>query len=222
LNLEFFVPAHTRIRDWGQRAQHLLNVVGREIVRIYYGDQPDYAYFQGCSTGGRQGLMELQKYPSDYDGIIASAPAAFIARLNMSAVFNVVMNIQLARDDSAISAKQQDLLADSVLAACDGLDGLEDRIIDDPLQCEWNPAEIQCVGGEDPDSCLSPRQVEHVRYFYEGSRTADGGRFYSGYAYGSEGSWRLSEDCGRFCDRDNRGVFLDPNLNVLEALDSNL
>ena len=138
-----------RIMIGGGRAVHLTAMAGKTLGRRYYDAEPEYSYFEGCSTGGRQGLMEAQRYPGDFDGIVAGAPANHYQDMNAVRVWLLQ---RMFRDDFAgalgfdtdgdgrfDSVRKVEILADAVLAACDRNDGVADGVIDDPLGCDFNP-----------------------------------------------------------------------------------
>lgn len=158
------------IVDFGHRATHLATVTGKEIAARHYGRAPERAYWQGCSTGGRQGLAEVQRYPDDYDGVIAGAPV-----YGPQVYANAMLRVQAfhAKPGSNLDPAHVPLIKNAVLAACDAQDGLADGILTDPRTCEWDPAELQC-SAERPSDCLSPQQVETVRRIYSGVRMRDG------------------------------------------------
>ena len=118
-------------------------------MRAYYGRAASYTYFEGCSTGGRQGLMEAQRYPDDFDGIVAGAPVFDYQRLNAGHVWmaqrvfanNFAGNLAFDKDGDGIpeSLTKWEMLRDAVLAKCDAADGIRDRVIDDPPSCRFNP-----------------------------------------------------------------------------------
>ena len=136
--------------DFGYRAVHTSSTAAKSLVRAYYGKPASYSYFEGCSTGGREGLMEAQRYPGDFDGIVAGAPVLHYQELNaghtwlLQRTFRNDFAGNLAystkRDGNFDSLKKLQLLADTVLKQCDALDGIEDRVIDDPLRCNFDPA----------------------------------------------------------------------------------
>ena len=159
------------IDDFGFRAVHVMTVVGKQVLDLYYGKAPAKAYWQGCSTGGRQGLMEAQRYPDDYDGIVAGAPV-----YDFTVQTSAVARTQFFHADpqSNLLPAQAALLNKAVLDACDGLDGLKDGIITDPRACRYDPVALQCKAGQAPPDCLTAKQVETVRKAYEGQKTASG------------------------------------------------
>jgi feruloyl esterase len=175
------------IIDFGHRATHLATVVGKALVERHYGRAHDYAYWQGCSTGGRQGLAEVQRYPEDYDGVIAGAPV--YTPLTYS---NAMLRVQMfhGRPGSNLLPEQVPTIRDAVLAACDANDGVEDGILTDPRTCTWDPAELQCPAGTAPSAdCLSPEQVDTVRSVYSGVKLDDGRFAAMPLMRGGESDW---------------------------------
>jgi feruloyl esterase len=159
------------IDDFGWRAVHVMTVLGKQVLDLYYGKPATKAYFQGCSTGGRQGLMEAQRFPDDYDGVIAGDPV-----YDFTVQTSAVMRTQFfhADPDANMLPAQANLLNKAVLDACDGLDGLKDGIITDPRACRWDPVALQCKAGQSPPDCLTAKQVETARKAYEGLKTSGG------------------------------------------------
>jgi feruloyl esterase len=174
------------IIDFGHRATHLATVVGKQLATSFYGRAPERAYFQGCSTGGRQGLAEVQRYPDDYDGVISAAPV--FTPLTYS---NAILRVQAfhARPASNLKPEHVPLIHDAVLAACDALDGVADGILTDPRKCTWDPAELQCDGASGASTCLSAAQVETVRRTYSGVRMSDGRFAAMPLMRGGEADW---------------------------------
>jgi feruloyl esterase len=157
--------------DFAWRAVHVMTVLGKQVLDLYYGKPADKAYFQGCSTGGRQGLMEVQRFPEDYDGVISGDPV-----YDFTVQTSAVMRTQFfhADPESNLLPAQANLVNKAVLDACDGLDGLKDGIITDPRACRWDPASLQCKAGQSLPDCLTAKQVATVRKAYEGLKTASG------------------------------------------------
>jgi feruloyl esterase len=175
------------IVDFGHRATHLATVVGKEVAAKRYGRAPERAYWQGCSTGGRQGLAEVQRYPDDYDGVIAGAPV-----YTPLTYANAMLRVQMfhARPESNLTAEQVPLIRDAVLAACDAQDGVADGILTDPRTCSWDPAELQCAAsGGAGSACLSAAQVETVRKAYGGVKMNDGRYAAMPLMRGGESDW---------------------------------
>ncbi|MEJ1964147.1 MAG: tannase/feruloyl esterase family alpha/beta hydrolase [Gammaproteobacteria bacterium] len=172
--------------DFSYRAIHVMTDLGKQVVAKYYGEPQKRAYFQGCSTGGRQGLMEVQRFPKDYDGVIAGAPV-YTLRTQTSAV---VRNQIFAREGANVTREQLTHLHDAALAACDGKDGLVDGIVTDPRSCVFDPAIVQCDAHKEPN-CLTPVQVKAVRDLYAGRKLASGETVAYGLTRGSEAGWAL-------------------------------
>ena len=180
------VPNHVAIEDFGHRSVHLTTVVGKQFAEGYYARAPDHSYFRGCSTGGRQGLMAMQRYPGDFDGIIVGAPVFSPARMIVAGLWTTQQVARLIAEDQPLAGEQLDLLQDAVLDACDAIDGIEDQIIDDPRQCRVDPGILQCSESESPPQCLTDSQVEFVRTIYDGPVTTSGERIYPGLLHGGE------------------------------------
>jgi feruloyl esterase len=170
-----------RVENFGHRAHHLLADRAKRIVRAFYGRPADYAYYEGCSSGGLQGLTEAQLYPGDYDGIVAGAPANNFIRLWTRAFYLGA----LARAEPAGNLAPADitLLNAAVLAQCDPADGVRDGIMSDPQHCGFDPAILLCRPGQ-AGACLSAAQVERARMSYGPRRTARGLALYPGNAWG--------------------------------------
>jgi feruloyl esterase len=171
-----------KVVDFGWRAVHLTAVAGKSFADAYYGEPPRYSYFISCSNGGRQGLMEAQRFPEDYDGVIAGAPA-----YNWTGLFTgFVWNAQVLSGPGAmISAAKTPGIAAAVLAECDGLDGLVDGLVSDPRACRFDPEALRCAG-EETDACLTGPQISALRSIYQGPRTSSGEQIYFGFPPGGE------------------------------------
>ena len=176
-----------KLIDYGYRAVHEMTVKGKAIVAAFYGNPARLSYFTGCSAGGRQALIAAQRFPDDFDGIVAGAPA-----LNATgrAVFAMSIAQNLHMDEAAyIPATKYPGIHDAVLQACDGLDGVKDRVIENPGKCTFDPRVMACTAG-DTATCLTPPQVEAARKMYQpvvNSRTKK--EVFPGLAYGSELGW---------------------------------
>jgi feruloyl esterase len=176
--------------DWAFRAPHVLSVAAKRIIATFYGSPPRRSYFTGCSNGGREALLLAQRYPHDFDGIVAAAPAAYIGPL--AGVYETwLVRSNTAGDGSPIiTLAKLPALHNAVVAACDGLDGLVDGQIDDPRACRFDPATVQCAAGTDQPTCLTPAQVAAARKLYNGPTDAHGRRLYpGGETRGSELAW---------------------------------
>ena len=171
-----------KVVDFGWRAVHLTTVAGKTLAAAFYGAPPTRSYFSSCSNGGRQGLMEAQRFPEDYDGIIAGAPA-----YHWTALFtNFVWNAQvLARPGAAIPAAKTPAIARAVLAQCDALDGVTDGLVSDPRQCRVDVQKLSCADKES-DACLTPPEITALQAIYQGARTSKGKQIYFGFPPGGE------------------------------------
>ena len=176
-------------KDWGFRAIHLVADATKKIIRKYYGRWPEYSYFEGCSTGGRQGLMEAQRFPDDFDGIIAGDPANYQTGLPVSqSWFDLVNHDDMGQ--KILTFDKMPLISDSVFIACDGLDGLIDGLIDDPRNCYFDPTVLLCHDGNEDLDCLSQAQVDVLIKLYGSAKNSDGEILYpGGLPKGSEAAW---------------------------------
>jgi feruloyl esterase len=156
-----FVPGHPeKLVDFAHRAIHETTVAAKAVIQSQYGDAPRLSYFNGCSQGGRQALAAAQRYPDDFDGIVAGAPAWNSMRMHAA---RLALNRYMHRSaDSAIPAATYPLIHNAVLQACDARDGVKDGVIENPAACAFDPAVLACTGG-DASSCLNPAQVESAR-----------------------------------------------------------
>jgi len=177
--------------DWGWRAVTETARVAKFLLAAYYGKPQEKSYFAGCSTGGRMGLMEAQRFPADFDGIIAGAPALDYTGL-VAAHFAWVTQANTRPDGSEILDRGKVAsIAAAVTAACDGRDGRRDGLIDDPRACDWQPATMACRA-KSSDACLTPDEVNVLEKWYAGPRTASGAPLYpGGIPRGSEPFWPL-------------------------------
>jgi hypothetical protein len=180
-----------KIIDFAYRAIHEMTVIGKATVKAFYGDAPQHAYFANCSNGGRQALMEAQRYPADYDGILAGAPANYWTHLLASALYDA----QTTTLDPAsyIPTSKIPMIAKAVNAACDGKDGVTDGILNDPRQCHFDPAILLCKAG-DSNACLTKPQVTALEKLYEGAHDSEKRELFPGFLPGGEdgtGGWAL-------------------------------
>ena len=132
--------------DFGWRAIHETAATSKAVVQAYYGRTPSHAYFSGCSDGGREALMEAQRFPEDYDGIVAVAPANFWTQVLPTAIWDE--QALVAEPGGALTAKKLPAITAAVLAACHG----EDGILDSPSQCHFDPSVLLCKEAES-DAC---------------------------------------------------------------------
>lgn len=174
--------------QYGYLAQHANAVVSKEIIETFYGRRPAYSYFAGTSAGGRMAVMEAQRYPDDFDGILAAAATVNFAHSQMEWMWHLQHGLD-ANDVAIIDATAAGVLHRAALAACDGLDGVVDGQLSDPRPCRFDPRTIQC-GPSSGTGCLSPAQVAAARAIYDGPKDRAGRRLaIGGQAYGSELAW---------------------------------
>lgn len=176
--------------DFAYRATHVVAVAAKALVSRHYGRGPAHSYFRGCSTGGRQGLISAQRFPGDFDGIIAGAPVldeTGTAALHL--IWSGRANLD-AGGEPILSAAQVARVRALVLAACDELDGSPDGIIDDPRSCDWRTAVPACAAGRGDDSCFTDAEIGVLDRLYGGARTSAGEPLVTGGLMpGSEYEW---------------------------------
>jgi feruloyl esterase len=165
------------VLDYTHRSQHLMNRAARALVEAHYGQAADYAYFIGCSGGGRQALSEIQLYPDDYDGVIAGAAGPTMPVMSVRHLWQALY--QQRNPDGAMSDADWNVVAAAAVRACDADDGLADGIVENPAHCVFDPGVVQCRDGETA-GCLPAAKVTTVRTFYaplrdENGRQLDGG-----------------------------------------------
>jgi tannase/feruloyl esterase len=172
--------------DFGWRAVHEMAVVSRQIVAAYYSAAPKWSYWNGCSAGGRQALKEAQRFPADFDGIIAGSPGLdWTGRASQA----VRIAQALEQADARLTPAQAQLVHRAALDACDAADGVKDGVIDDPTHCRFDPGVLECRGTDRDASCLTPPQVATVRLIYSPMTNPKTGRAIAGLLPGSELGW---------------------------------
>ena len=223
--LDFGYDNDEAIADWGHRAVHESIVAAKAVVAHFYGHAPRYSYFAGCSTGGHQALMEAQRYPADFDGILAGDPGNNRTNLNFGFLWQFLANHE-AGDNShpILTAQDLALVNRAAVKQCDALDGVTDGVIADPRQCRFAPAQLRCAPGKTPE-CLSDRQLQALQQMYAGARRRDTGEaVYPGWPVGSEapqgaGGWQTywanpaKPDEPQRVEYFRRWAFRDPNWN---------
>jgi Tannase and feruloyl esterase len=176
-----------KLIDYAYRSEHEMAVKAKVIINTFYGNAPTRSYFNGCSTGGRQALMEASRFPDDFDGIIAGAAANPKTRLD---TWRIWMGLETLKDPaSRIPQDKYPAIHQAVLAACDGLDGLKDGLIDDPTRCHFDAHVLACKNADGP-GCLTPKQVQSVNTVLgpaKSPRTGD--VIFPSYQPGSELLW---------------------------------
>jgi feruloyl esterase len=199
-----FIDRPEKVIDFSYRAVHEMAVSAKAISGAFYGNGPRLAYFQGCSTGGRQALTAAQRYPGDFDGIIAGATAANSSRLHGTQIW---VAQQAHRDEaSLIPQNKYAALHDAALQACDEIDGVKDRVIENPRLCKFDPSVLLCKEGDNA-TCLTAAQVETAKRVYAGPG------LFPGFEYGSEGGWNgtLANPVGIAYDMYRYLVFKNPS-----------
>jgi hypothetical protein len=169
--------------DYAHRAVHLTAVTAKEIANRYYARPVSKAYWNSCSNGGRQGLIEAQRYPDDFDGIVANAPWVDQTGFTIGAIWN-----QRAFDETYVSPDKLALVATRAMHQCDAVDGLADGLIDDPRQCSFEVARdipICAAGSEAAATCLTAAEAAAVQKVYDGPH-AGGRSLFPGFEVGSE------------------------------------
>ena len=175
-----------RIIDWGSRSIHAITEPGRRIAEIAGGEPVRRAYFNGCSTGGHQAYAEIQRYPHDFDGVVAGAPGNNRVRLNTGFLWQFLANRRRADSTTIIPATKLAMITKAIVAACDANDGVTDGVVDDPRTCSFDPAALQCKAGDEP-GCLTGEQVGALNKMYGGAKNPrTGEQIYPGWPKSSE------------------------------------
>ena len=185
-DLKFGLGHPEKIEDWAFRAVHVMTGTAKVVVRSYYGRFAAHSYFSGCSTGGQQALTEAQRFPEDYDGIVAGAPGSNRVRLNVGFLWSW---LAVHKDGAEVlPASKLPLINQAAVSACDALDGVKDGVIGDPRACKFDPGALLCRAADAAD-CLTAAQVSAVRAVYDGARNPrTGEQLYPGWVRGSEAS----------------------------------
>src|SRR5215471_17601239 len=198
-----------KLIDFSWRSEHEMTVKAKALIQAFYGGAAKRSYWNGCSTGGRQGLKEAQMFPNDYDGIIAGAPA------NRTAISLWIAHAVLKDPASYIPPAKYPAIHQAALAACDAADGLKDGLIDDPSKCRFDPAVLLCNGPEGP-SCLTQAQVAAARKIYSpATNPRTGAELFSSLVPGTELGWGIQaqgpEPSANIYDQYRYVVFKDAN-----------
>jgi len=187
---EWAIGHPEKLIDFGYRAVHETSVQSKAIVRAFYGRDPSLNYFTGCSDGGREALMEAQRYPEDFNGIIAGAPANNWSHLFTGFVWNE--QAALSTPGSSIPPAKLPAIQNAVLGACDSLDGVKDGLLEDPRACKFDPSVLLCKAG-DSSECLTAAQVDTLKKIHAGPKNPrTGEQIFPGYPPGAEaapGTW---------------------------------
>ena len=204
----FALGHQEKLIDFGYRSEHEMTVKSKAIIKAFYGNAPQFSYWNGCSTGGRQGLKEAQMFPNDYDGIIAGAPA------NRTAMSLWVAFAVLKDEASYIPAEKYPVIHQAVLNACDSADGVKDGLIEDPRQCHFDPKVLLCKAGDNA-SCLTAPQVEAAHKVYSpGKNSRTGKELFPSLVPGTELGWGVQaagpDPSANIFDHYKYVVFKDP------------
>ena len=181
-----FALSQDKLIDFAYRAMHVMTVQSKTIVGAFYNRPPRLSYYQGCSTGGRQGMMEAQRYPDDFDAIVAGAPVYNMVHLNVS---QTALQVQMLKNpERIVPPNKVTLVANAATAACDANDGVKDDIINDPRACKFDPGTLACKAGDEAH-CLTAGEVESARQLYAPVKNASGQVVYPGRSPGVESGW---------------------------------
>ncbi|MGD0232423.1 MAG: tannase/feruloyl esterase family alpha/beta hydrolase [Syntrophorhabdales bacterium] len=185
---DVFIGRPERWADWGWRSTHEMTVAAKQIILAYYGRQPERAYFDGCSTGGEQALMEAQRFPDDYDGIVAGAPANNRTRLSIGMLWSFASSERTPANN--IPAAKLRTITEAILNACTSAKAApSDAFLSSPENCHWNPNALLCKDGDAP-GCLTAEQAATARNLYSGPRNSVTQQsVYPGVPRGSEFGW---------------------------------
>ena len=187
-NALFGIGHPEKVVDYAYRSVHEMTVKSKAVLSAFYGQNPKLSYWNGCSTGGRQGLMEAQRYPEDFDGIVAGAPANYHSHLHAS---DLAVSVPHMKDPAAgVPQNKLAMLNRAVLAECDGLDGVKDGLLENPGKCHFDPATLLC-SGSDTENCLTAPQLESIKRVYAPARMKNGDVIFPGKAMGSEQGWNF-------------------------------
>jgi hypothetical protein len=176
-----------KVIDFGYLAVHETALLAKKMIRTYYGSDPAYSYWVGCSTGGREGLMEAQRYPEDFDGYVIGAPVLFLTGLQSKSIWNYQ---NAGTGPGAIKQTKLPALSKAVYDKCDALDGLKDGLIENPLKCDFDPAADleKCGADADGPDCFTAPQIAALKKVYEGPRDASGRQLFPGMPPGGDGA----------------------------------
>jgi feruloyl esterase len=203
-----------KVIDFAYRATHEMTVKSKALIQAFYGKAPKVNVFEGCSAGGRQAFEEAQRYPADYDGIVAGSPGVNWVGRSAQAVW---IGQQTHKDETtALPQAKFQVIKDAVLAACDTLDGVKDGVLENPRKCQFDPKVLACAAGtNDAPNCLTPGQLDTVRRIYSAvinPRTKQ--VIFPGHEPSSETGWNTmagAQPFGPGTDLFKYVVFENPN-----------
>src|SRR5262252_1651043 len=210
LNARFALGHPEKLVDYAYRSIHEMTVQAKAIIEAFYGRAPAHSYFNGRSTGGRSAIMEAERYPADFDGIVAGSIANPKTHLDAWRIASA--QVMFKTPEGTIPPEMFPMIHKAVLASCDALDGLTDGLIDDPRQCRFDARTIECKAGNAAGSCLSPAQVEVARTLLAPLRNSAGAKVFPGYAPGTELGWvALDGPFENALEQYKYVVFADPD-----------
>ena len=173
--------------DFAYRSEHEMAVIGKQLAQAFYGQLPVFSYWNGCSTGGRQGMRMAQQFPADYNGILAGAPAFHWDRFQAYQIWpQVAMRIDAG---GPVASAKQTLATNAAIAACDAQDGVTDGVINDPRTCSYNPVndssitKASCTSAD--NTCLTPGEASAIFKIWDGARSATGKKLWPGVERGA-------------------------------------
>ncbi len=211
-----------KLIDYAWRSEHEMTVTAKALIAAYYGNGPRFSYFNGCSAGGKQGLKEAQRFPADFDGIIAGAPGAdWTGRATQSVRVAQIMHKDAA---SYIPPSKYQVIHKAVVDKCDALDGVKDGVLDNPKSCSFDPGVLVCTpstslrAGNDESACLTPPQVASARQVYATMTNPKSKREIPGLAPGSElgwATWGGPQPLGLGADHFKYVVYKDPKWDYM-------
>ena len=173
-----------KVIDYGYRALHATTENAKALIQAFYSSPARHSYFDSCSDGGREALMEAQRFPGDFDGILAGAPGNFWTHL-LAAVVEIVQSMYAKDPSGYIPSTKLPAIQSAALAACDAQDGVKDGIISNPLQCHFDPSVLLCKG-EDSRDCLTAPQLSSLKRLYAGAQDSHGKQIFPGFMPGAE------------------------------------
>ena len=204
----FVLSNPEKATDYAWRAVHLTAVTTRHITKDYYGKPISRAYWNSCSNGGRQGLLEAQRFPQDFDGVIANSPWVDQTGFTVGAMWN---QKALPSAAPALTPAKLGLVGEKVMAKCDAVDGIKDWLIDDPRKCDFDPTRDipVCAAGTDGENCLTAFEAEAMAKVYGGPVSNELKPIFPGYMVGSEAVvtrrvWRRRGSASGWMKRDRR------------------
>ena len=184
-NANFIIGHPEKVTDFAFRAVHEMTLASKALISAYYGNPAKYSYWNGCSTGGRQAMAEAQRFPNDYDGIVAGAPAQYVTHLQGMQVWTSVISHK--SEKGYIPPEKYATIHKAVLEQCDALDGVKDGVLENPRACKFDPKVLLCKGADGPE-CLTGQQLYVAQQIYAGPPSS-GAPLFPGLEFGSEMGW---------------------------------